>query len=75
MQRMAAGSADYREIDLLLDVAGRVEGHTICGLGDFAAWPIQGLVRHFRHEIEERINSYRSSRQFHPVVSSPRQVA
>ncbi len=59
MERMAAGNASHQEIDLLLDVGGRIEGHTICGLGDFAAWPIQGLVRHFRHEIEERINSYR----------------
>ena len=41
--------------------AGRhhqVEGHTICALGDAAAWPIQGLIRHFRHEIEERIDAY-----------------
>jgi NADH-quinone oxidoreductase subunit F len=51
-----------REIDLLLDVASQVEGHTICGLGDAAAWPIQGLFRHFRHEVEDRINAYRSAR-------------
>ena len=44
---------------LLLDVAGQVEGHTICALGDAAAWPVQGLIRHFRHEIEERITNYR----------------
>jgi NADH-quinone oxidoreductase subunit F len=35
-----------------------VEGHTICALGDAAAWPIQGLIRHFRHEIEKRIDDY-----------------
>ena len=40
---------------MLLDVASQVEGHTICALGDAAAWPIQGLVRHFRDEIEQRI--------------------
>ncbi|WP_137136453.1 NADH-quinone oxidoreductase subunit NuoF [Rhizobium sp. FKY42] len=62
MKRMAAGEADISEIDMLLDVASRVEGHTICGLGDFAAWPIQGLVRHFRHEIEEKIHRYRAHR-------------
>jgi NADH-quinone oxidoreductase subunit F len=45
---------------MLLDVASQVEGHTICGLGDAAAWPIQGLFRHFRHEVEERIANYRS---------------
>jgi NADH-quinone oxidoreductase subunit F len=43
------------EIDLLLDVASQVEGHTICGLGDAAAWPIQGLIKHFRPELERRI--------------------
>ena len=62
LERMAVGEADPSEIDLLLDVAGQVEGHTICALGDAAAWPVQGLIRHFRHEIEERIASYRSRR-------------
>ncbi|HEY8615876.1 NADH-quinone oxidoreductase subunit NuoF [Phenylobacterium sp.] len=60
MERMVTGEAEMSEIDLLLDVASQVEGHTICGLGDAAAWPIQGLFRHFRHEVEERINSYRA---------------
>ena len=59
MERMASGEAEMREIDMLLDVASEVEGHTICGLGDFAAWPIQGLFRHFRPEVEARITSYR----------------
>jgi NADH-quinone oxidoreductase subunit F len=62
LERMAVGEADPSEIDLLLDVAGQVEGHTICALGDAAAWPVQGLIRHFRHEIEERIANYRSRR-------------
>jgi NADH-quinone oxidoreductase subunit F len=43
------------EIDMLWDVTKQVEGHTICALGDAAAWPIQGLIRHFRPEIERRI--------------------
>jgi NADH-quinone oxidoreductase subunit F len=38
-----------------------VEGHTICALGDAAAWPIQGLIRHFRPLIEERIAAYKRS--------------
>ena len=59
LERMARGEAEHSEIDLLLDVAGQVEGHTICALGDAAAWPVQGLIRHFRHEIEERITNYR----------------
>jgi NADH-quinone oxidoreductase subunit F len=62
MERMASGEAEMREIDMLLDVASEVEGHTICGLGDFAAWPIQGLFRHFRHEVEARITLYRTGR-------------
>jgi NADH-quinone oxidoreductase subunit F len=62
MDRMAEGDADPSEIDMLLDVASGIEGHTICGLGDAAAWPIQGLFRHFRPEIEARINLYRARR-------------
>ncbi len=58
MERMATGNAQKREIDMLLDVTKQVEGHTICALGDAAAWPIQGLVRHFRAEIERRIDDY-----------------
>ena len=62
MERMATGEAEMKEIDVLLDVASEVEGHTICGLGDFAAWPIQGLFRHFRHEVEARIALYRAGK-------------
>jgi NADH-quinone oxidoreductase subunit F len=58
MDRMANGNAKREEIDQLLDIAGRIEGHTICALGDAAAWPVQGLVRHFRHVIEARIDNY-----------------
>lgn len=47
-----------REIDLLFEVSKQVEGHTICALGDAAAWPIQGLIRNFRPEIERRIDDY-----------------
>lgn len=62
LERMADGNSSTAEIDKLLDVAGQIEGHTICALGDAAAWPVQGLIRHFRHEIEERINTYRNDR-------------
>ncbi len=55
MERLVTGEAAVEEIDMLLDVTKRVEGHTICALGDAAAWPIQGLIRHFRGTIEERI--------------------
>ncbi len=62
LERMVRGESSTAEIDKLLDVAGQIEGHTICALGDAAAWPVQGLVRHFRHEIEDRINTYRADR-------------
>ena len=58
MMRMAEGRARLEEIDLLLDVTKEIEGHTICALGDAAAWPVQGLIRHFRPEIERRILTY-----------------
>jgi NADH-quinone oxidoreductase subunit F len=60
---MAEGRADKREIDTLLQVTYQVEGHTICALGDAAAWPVQGLIRHFRQVIEERIDVYAASQR------------
>ena len=62
MERLVAGNAEPEEIDMLLDVTKQVEGHTICALGDAAAWPIQGLIRHFRDDIEERIAHKRKTR-------------
>ena len=55
MERLVTGDAEYHEIDLLLEVTTEVEGHTICALGDAAAWPIQGLIKHFRPELERRM--------------------
>ena len=55
MERLVRGEAEIEEIDLLLEVGSRIEGHTICAHGDASAWPIQGLVRHFRPDIEARI--------------------
>ncbi len=62
MERLVTGDAAVEEIDMLLDVTKQVEGHTICALGDAAAWPIQGLIRHFRDEIEDRIKAKRTGR-------------
>ncbi len=62
MERMVTGEADPKEIDMLLDIASQMEGHTICQLADAAAWPIQGLFRHFRGDVEDRIAQYRSRR-------------
>jgi NADH-quinone oxidoreductase subunit F len=55
MERLREGDAEVPDIDKLQDVTKQVEGHTICALGDAAAWPIQGLIRHFRPELERRI--------------------
>ena len=57
MDRLVRGEAELEEIDMLVSVTKQVEGHTICALGDAAAWPIQGLVRAFREEIEDRIKA------------------
>ena len=71
LERMARGEAQKREIDMLLDVANQVEGHTICALGDAAAWPVQGLIRHFRHVIEERIDEYSANARLDGSVREP----
>ncbi len=57
MMRMADGNAKSSEIDMLDAVSRQIEGHTICALGDAAAWPVQGLIRHFRPLMEERIDA------------------
>lgn len=58
MRRFVSGDASKDEIDMLWELTKQIEGHTICALGDAAAWPVQGLIRHFRHEIEARIDAY-----------------
>lgn len=62
MDRLVRGEAEVEEIDMLLSVTKQVEGHTICALGDAAAWPIQGLIRAFRGEIEDRIKAQKKGR-------------
>jgi NADH-quinone oxidoreductase subunit F len=68
MDRLVIGDAVVPEIDLLQEVSKEIEGHTICALGDAAAWPIQGLIRHFRPEIERRI-ALRKSAQSMPQAA------
>ena len=60
MTKISKGNISINEIDKLLEVTKQIEGHTICALGDAAAWPIQGLFRHFRPEIEKRIKEYKT---------------
>lgn len=60
LQRIQIGNADFAEIDMLEELSYQIEGHTICALGDAAAWPVQGLIKSFRGEMEDRIDSYKA---------------
>jgi NADH-quinone oxidoreductase subunit F len=71
MNRMVEGRAEVAEIDMLEQVTRQIEGHTICALGDAAAWPIQGLIRHFRPEMEARIAAYRAGPRVVTPVNLP----
>jgi NADH-quinone oxidoreductase subunit F len=60
MLRMVEGRAEIEEIDVLEQVTRQIEGHTICALADGGVWPVQGLIRHFRPMMEERIAAYKA---------------
>ena len=72
LERMKLGNADFAEIDMLEELTYQIEGHTICALGDAAAWPVQGLIRQFRNEIEDRINGYKAE---HPELDERKFVS
>ena len=59
MNKLITGDVDIKDIDLLKNICDQVEGHTICALGDAAAWPVQGLIKHFRPELEKRIKNHK----------------
>eukprot|EP01126_Amoeba_proteus_P019272 TRINITY_DN1990_c0_g1_i10.p1 TRINITY_DN1990_c0_g1~~TRINITY_DN1990_c0_g1_i10.p1 ORF type:complete len:385 (-),score=82.72 TRINITY_DN1990_c0_g1_i10:222-1376(-) len=63
MNRMVIGNAKYEEITMLDQLASQIEGHTICALGDAAAWPVQGLIRHFKPEMMERIDQFQAKQK------------
>ena len=63
MYRFVEGKARVDEIDMIWELSKQIEGHTICALGDAAAWPIQGLIRHFRPLMEKRIEEYHKNNQ------------
>ena len=62
MERINRGEAEIQEIDMLLDVTKQIEGHTICAFGEAAAWPIQGLLRHFKSELENKCSNFTNRR-------------
>lgn len=64
------GDAKHAQIDMMVEVTKQIEGHTICALGDAAAWPIQGLVRHFRPELERRIDEFHNKADNSQTVSA-----
>ena len=72
LTRMSEGRAQKREIDMLFEVTKQIEGHTICAFGDGAAWPVQGLLRHFRPEIERRIDEYSRNADKYTGVLDPK---
>lgn len=67
MDRLVVGDAEVEEIDMLDEISRQIEGHTICALGDAAAWPVQGLIRHFRPEMEQRILKNRTPAKKQPA--------
>jgi len=71
MKKLVEGSAEIEEIDMIDEISRQIEGHTICALGDAAAWPIQGLVRHFKPEMVNRIKKYKRE---HPQVKEEYKV-
>jgi NADH dehydrogenase (ubiquinone) flavoprotein 1 len=72
LERIKLGNADFAEIDMLEELSYQIEGHTICALGDAAAWPVQGLIRNFRNEMEDRIDSYKAE---HPELNTRKFVS
>jgi len=68
MKRFEKGQGKPREIDMLQELTKQVEGHTICALGEAFAWPIQGLIRHFRPELEERMAAYAAANGGSPLA-------
>jgi len=52
LTRIIDGKGTRADLDMLVDVANKIEGHTICAFGDAAAWPVQSFLKHFRHEFE-----------------------
>lgn len=71
LERMKVGDADFAEIDMLEELSYQIEGHTICALGDAAAWPVQGLIRSFRGEMEDRIDNFKAD---HPQFPAERKT-
>ena len=60
LERFKLGNASFAEIDQLWEITKQIEGHTVCALGDAAAWPVQGLITNFRDVMEDRIDDFKA---------------
>ena len=67
LERMVEGEALIEEVNMLADVTKQIEGHTICAFGEGSAWPVQGLLRHFKKKIEKRNN-------FDPLIKTSKNI-
>ena len=67
LDRVAKRKATFSDVELLQDVTKQIEGHTICAFGEGSAWPVQGLLRHFKKEIKER-------NKFDPIVKENKNI-
>ena len=67
LERMGKGEASSEEVDMLMDVTKQIEGHTICAFGEGSAWPVQGLLRHFKKEIIKQNN-------FDPLIKKNKNI-
>jgi NADH-quinone oxidoreductase subunit F len=70
LTRVIEGQGTEADLDRLVDVANKIEGHTICALGDAAAWPVQSFLKHFRHEFEYMVEHHGRS-----IVDDPSEAA
>jgi len=70
LTRIIEGEGQEEDLGKLVDVANKIEGHTICALGDAAAWPVQSFLKHFQHEFEYMVRNHGQS-----IVDDPNRVA
>ena len=74
MKRFTVGNAKADEIDMLDQLSRQIEGHTICALGDAAAWPVQGLIKHYKPQMLDRIKMYATPPFFQCIFVTYEQV-
>ena len=71
LHRLEYGHGRWEDIDLLVDIARKIEGNTICPLGDAAAWPVAAAIRHFRHEFEYHVQHFEKVKNIKHCETEP----